>query len=57
MSTQVTISEVPLLDLNAQYNQIKDEVKEAIDRVLESQYFIMGPEVKDFENKVAEYWG
>lgn len=55
MSTDTTINEVPLLDLNAQYASIKDEVKEAIDRVLESQYFIMGPEVSSFEDDVAEY--
>lgn len=55
MPTETTVTEVPLLDLNAQYDQIKDEVKEAIDKVLESQYFIMGPEVESFENQVAEY--
>lgn len=50
-----TVSEVPLLDLNAQYNSIKGEIKEAVDRVLESQYFIMGPEVTNFEKKVSKY--
>jgi dTDP-4-amino-4,6-dideoxygalactose transaminase len=46
---------VPLLDLKAQYTSIKAEVDEAIRRVVESQYFIMGPSVKNFEKKVAEY--
>lgn len=55
MSTDTTINEVPLLDLNAQYEGIRSEVKEAIDKVLESQYFILGPEVESFENQVADY--
>jgi dTDP-4-amino-4,6-dideoxygalactose transaminase len=48
---------VPLLDLQAQYATIKDELREAIDRVLESQQFIMGPEVAAFETAVADYVG
>jgi dTDP-4-amino-4,6-dideoxygalactose transaminase len=46
---------VPLLDLHAQYQSIKGEVKAAIDEVLESQYFIMGNTVKNFEQEIAEY--
>lgn len=46
---------VPLLDLKAQYAAIRDEVREAIDRVCESQYFILGPEVDALEHEVAEY--
>jgi dTDP-4-amino-4,6-dideoxygalactose transaminase len=46
--------DVPLLDLKAQYEGIRDEVREAVDRVLESQYFIMGPEVRALEEEVAE---
>jgi len=52
LSNQVT---VPLLDLKAQYETIKDEIREAIDRVLESQRFIMGPEVEALEEEVAAY--
>lgn len=44
MTTQQTIP-VPLLDLKAQYATIKDEVRVAIDRVLESQHFILGMEL------------
>ncbi|RLT40087.1 MAG: transcriptional regulator, partial [Chloroflexi bacterium] len=33
---------VPLLDLKAQYATIREEVRAAVDRVLESQYFILG---------------
>ena len=48
---------VPLLDLKAQYATIKDETREAVDRVLEGQQFIMGPEVPAFEKAVADYVG
>jgi dTDP-4-amino-4,6-dideoxygalactose transaminase len=46
---------VPLLDLKAQYAGIRDEVRAAIDRVCDSQHFILGPEVEAFEREVAEY--
>ena len=36
---------VPLLDLKAQYAAIREEVRQAMDRVADSQYFILGPEV------------
>ncbi len=46
---------VPLLDLKAQYASIRDEMHDAVDRVLESQFFILGPEVQALEAEVAEY--
>lgn len=46
---------VPLLDLKAQYATIRAEVREVVDAVLESQYFILGPEVEALEAEVAEY--
>jgi dTDP-4-amino-4,6-dideoxygalactose transaminase len=46
---------VPLLDLRAQYATIRDQIREAIDRVVESQHFILGPEVEAFERDVAAY--
>ncbi|MBD0370351.1 MAG: DegT/DnrJ/EryC1/StrS family aminotransferase [Pyrinomonadaceae bacterium] len=46
---------VPLLDLKAQYAALREELREAIDRVAESQYFILGPEVEALEKEVAEY--
>ena len=36
---------VPLLDLQAQYAPIRDEILAAITRVCDSQRFIMGPEI------------
>lgn len=46
---------VPLLDLKAQYASIRGEVREALDRVMESQQFILGPEVEAFEQEIAAY--
>jgi dTDP-4-amino-4,6-dideoxygalactose transaminase len=46
---------VPLLDLQAQYSQIGDELKEAVRRVLDSQQFILGPDVKRLESEVMNY--
>ena len=46
--------EVPLLNLKLQYAQIKEEVKTAVDEVLESQQFIFGPKVEAFEREIAE---
>ena len=46
---------VPLLDLKPQYQAIKEEIQEAINDVIESQYFILGPEVQNLEEKIAEY--
>ena len=48
---------VPLLDLKEQYASIKDEVRAAIDRVVESQRFILGPEVENLEREIAAYCG
>jgi dTDP-4-amino-4,6-dideoxygalactose transaminase len=44
---------VPLLDLKAQYATIRDEVRAAMDRVCDSQHFILGPEVSALEDEVA----
>jgi len=48
---------VPLLDLKSQYDKIEKEIRDAIDRVLDSQYFILGPEVAELEKEVADYSG
>ena len=48
---------VPMLDLKAQYQAIKAEIDSAVAEVLESQYFILGPKVKECEAAIAEYSG
>lgn len=47
--------QVPLLDLKAQYATLRDEMMPVIEEVMESQYFINGPAVKELEAAVADY--
>lgn len=49
--------QIPILDLKAQYETIREEIQAAIDGVLEKQHFILGPEVKALEAEVARYCG
>lgn len=46
---------IPLLDLQAQHRTIADEVADALQRVVDSQRFILGPEVESFEAHVASF--
>ena len=48
---------IPLLDLVAQYNTIKPDIDAAIQEVLNSAKFILGPNEKAFEQEAAEYLG
>lgn len=48
---------VPFVDLRAQYASIKGEIAPAIDEVLESAAFIMGPQIARFEREYASYIG
>ncbi|WP_273248093.1 DegT/DnrJ/EryC1/StrS family aminotransferase, partial [Limnospira indica] len=50
-------TKIPVLDLKPQYESIKGEIQTAINRVIESGQFIMGPDVKAFEQEVAAYLG
>src|SRR3954471_11996978 len=51
----VSERQVPLLDLRAQYRSIRGEVQAAVDRVMDSQLFILGAEVQNFEESIARY--
>jgi len=53
--TARTEMKVPLLDLGAQYREIKTEMDAAIQRVLDSTRFIGGPEVSGLEEEIARY--
>lgn len=46
---------VPMLDMKLQYESIKEEIDDAIQQVMASQHFIMGPQVAECENAIAEY--
>jgi dTDP-4-amino-4,6-dideoxygalactose transaminase len=48
---------VPLCDVQAQYRELRDELHEALTRVLASGQVILGPEVTAFEAEVAHYCG
>lgn len=56
-SPTIQCEPVPMLDLGAQYRSIRQEINAAIERVLISQHFILGPEVKALEKEVAQYCG
>jgi dTDP-4-amino-4,6-dideoxygalactose transaminase len=45
---------IPFMDLNAQYQSIRNEIDEAIFRVIHNYKFINGPDIKIFEEKFAE---
>jgi dTDP-4-amino-4,6-dideoxygalactose transaminase len=55
VNTSAANRSVPLLDLKAQYATIRDEVRQALDRVIDAQQFILGPEVEALEAEVAAY--
>lgn len=59
MSTLVsqTSEVIPALDLKAQYVSIREEIRAAVDAVLDNQHFILGPEVKALEDEIASYLG
>ncbi len=48
---------VPLLDLEGIFRRQETQLRAAIDRVLQSQHFIMGPEVAAFEEEAAAFLG
>ena len=47
--------QVPLLDLKPQYRTMAGEIQAAIEKVCESQQFILGPGVKELEASIAAY--
>src|SRR5262249_1561877 len=51
----VIARKVPLLDLQAQHRQIRDEVLKEVVRVVDSQMFILGEDVKKLEQETAAY--
>src|SRR4051794_11138530 len=52
-----TTMAVPLLDLEAQYRPLRDQLLAAMTRVADSQRFIMGPEIDALERELASMLG
>jgi len=48
---------VPVLDLQAEYVQLRDEILPALDRVCQSASFVLGQEVEAFEREFADFCG
>ena len=57
MTQTVTRTEmrVPLLDLGAQHEALREELRAAVERVMESQAFVLGREVSALEEELAAY--
>ena len=51
------MTNVPLLDLKAQFAQIRAEVLPLMAQVCESQQFILGEHVRGLEDEIARYCG
>ena len=49
--------QIPLVDVRAQYAPLLDELKERLAEVLDSGRFILGPQVRAFEEEAAAYLG
>jgi UDP-2-acetamido-2-deoxy-ribo-hexuluronate aminotransferase len=48
---------IPFIDLKTQYQALKPQIQARIDAVLEHGQYIMGPEVKALEDKLAAFTG
>jgi len=51
------MKQIPMLDLRLEYEFMKADIDSAIERCLEHQKWIFGPEIKELEGKIAEYLG
>jgi len=51
------VSQIPLVDVKAQYAPLLPQIRQAIDDVLESGQFVLGPNVSAFEEEAARYLG
>lgn len=49
------MTNIQMVDLQGQYQNIKNEIDQAIREVIDSAYFIKGPQVREFEQNLADY--
>jgi len=47
---------IPMLDIKAQHEPLKEDIKQALKDILDSGQFILGPNVKSFEQEIASYF-
>lgn len=52
-----TESPIPIFNSAEQYRSIRDELLEAVTAVMDSQGFVLGPQVTGFETEIAEFLG
>src|SRR5271168_2231652 len=57
MGEQASVIKVPLLDLQSEYAELRDEILPALDRVCKTASFVQGPEVEAFEREFADFCG
>jgi dTDP-4-amino-4,6-dideoxygalactose transaminase len=57
MGEQAGVMQVPLLDLQSEYAELRDEILPALDRVCRDSSFVQGPEVEAFEREFADFCG
>jgi dTDP-4-amino-4,6-dideoxygalactose transaminase len=57
MATKAGAQAIPLLDLTRQYLPLRERVQAAVMSTIESQRFILGPDVEHFEQRFAAYCG
>jgi dTDP-4-amino-4,6-dideoxygalactose transaminase len=55
MSKPADVMQVPLLDLKRQHAALRDELRAAVERVFDSQQFILGEDVRRLEEELARY--
>src|SRR5437660_9030782 len=47
--------DIPLINLKAQFEPLREQMRAAIERVMDTQQFVMGTEVKSLEEEIARY--
>ena len=57
MGQHATVMKVPLLDLQSEYAELRDEILPALDRICKTAAFVQGPEVEAFEREFADFCG
>jgi len=46
---------IPMVDLGKQFTEIREEIMNVVDQILESSHYILGPKVREFEKRITEY--